>query len=180
MNDPIILWLGGLGLGALMVASALHKLRDLHHFSGAITGYNIVPPVLVPAAAPLLAIAELAAGLGALMVPVVAAVGKMGMMASAAILLLYATVIAFNIARGNTAIDCGCFGFGARGPGLRRGMIVRNFAFSALALPALVPSAARELVWLDAITLVGGLIVLGLVYAGGELSLALPTKETAA
>ncbi|MBB3861300.1 hypothetical protein GGQ88_002584 [Novosphingobium hassiacum] len=180
MNDPIILWLGGLGLGALMLASALHKLRDLRQFSGAVTGYNIVPAVLVPLAAPLLAMAELAAGLAALMVPFVASVGKTGMIASAAILMLYATVIAFNIARGNTAIDCGCFGFGARGPGLRRGMIVRNIAFAALALPAVVEAASREFVWLDAITLLGGLIVLGLVYAGGELSLALPTKETAA
>lgn len=180
MIDPVILWLGALGLGALFVAGAAHKLRDLRHFAGSIAGYRLIPAVLTPAAAVLLALGELGAGLAALAIPFAQDPGRAGMIACAATLLVYAAAIGINIARGNTAIDCGCFGFGARGPGLRSGMMVRNLALAALALPALLVPGARGLVWLDGFTLVGGLTVLGLLYAGGELSLNLPTKESAA
>lgn len=180
MNDPVILWLGAIGLGTLFVASAVHKLRDLRQFAGSIAGYDLVPHGLTPALAPVIAFAELGAGLCALITPLAQTPGRTGIIACAAILLLYAGAIAINIARGNTAIDCGCFGFGARGPGLRRGMIVRNVALAALAMPALLPPASRVLVWLDALTLVGGLAVLALIHAGGEIALNLPTKESAA
>lgn len=180
MNDPVILWLGAIGLGALFVASAMHKLRDLQHFAGSITGYDLVPRGLIPVLAPVIALAELGAGICALITPLAEALGRTGMITCALILLLYAGAIGINIARGNTAIDCGCFGFGARGPGLRRGMIVRNVGLAALALPALLPPASRELVWLDALTFAGGLAVLALIHAGGELALNLPTKESAA
>lgn len=180
MNDPVILWLGAIGLGALFVASAIHKLRDLRHFAGSIAGYDLVPRGMTPALAPAIAFAELAAGLVALATPLAPEAGRLGMGACAAILLGYAGAIGFNIARGNIAIDCGCFGFGARGPGLRRGMVVRNLALALLAAPAIVPTAPRDLVWLDALTLIGGLAVLALIHAGGEIALNLPTKELAA
>ena len=180
MSDPVLLWLGGLGLGALFTIGALHKLRTMPAFTAAIAGYRLLPAPLAVLAAPLLVLAELAAGLAALAVPFAAAAGRAGMAACAAILLIYAGAIAINIARGNTAIDCGCFGFGARGPGLRRGMILRNLALAALALPALAGTPPRGLVWLDGLTLVGGLAVLALLHIGGELSLNLPRKEYAA
>nr|WP_246465437.1 MauE/DoxX family redox-associated membrane protein [Novosphingobium jiangmenense] len=160
--------------------SAVHKLRDLRHFAGSIAGYDLVPRGLAPAVAPVLAFAELAAGLASLATPLAQVPGRFGTLACATILLGYAGAIGLNIARGNTAIDCGCFGFGARGPGLRRGMVVRNLALAALALPALWPTPARDLVWLDGLTLIGGLAVLALIHTAGETALNLPTRELTA
>ena len=180
MSDPVILWLGGLGLGALFVTGAVHKLRNLGEFAGSITGYDLLPAAMSAPLAPVLALVELFAGLAAFSVPATEVAGRAGMIACAAFLLAYAGAIAINIARGNIAIDCGCFGFGARGPGLKNGMIVRNLALAALAIPALIATAPRELVWLDGLTLLGGLTVLALTYIGGELSLNLPTKESTA
>lgn len=177
MIDPTILWLGSLALGALFVGSAAHKLRDLASFRAAMAGYRLVPAPLLPVAAPALALAEVVIGAATLATLFAPDTGRIGLIAAACMLLGYALAIAINLARGNSAIDCGCFGFGARGPGLRSGMIVRNIALAALALPALMPLAPRQLVWLDFVTLLAGLAVLALLNAAIDLALNLPRKE---
>jgi hypothetical protein len=51
----------------------------------------------------------------------------------------YAAAIAINLLRGNTRIDCGCLGFGARVPELRWGLVGRNALLLAAVLTALLP-----------------------------------------
>ena len=97
------------------------------------------------------------------------AAGAAPAFASAALLALYAFAIAFNLTRGRLTLDCGC---GARPQPISEGLVARNAALVALALLAGLPATGRALVWLDAITIVGGAVALAALYAAVDAALA--------
>ncbi len=142
MIDPIVAWVARLALSAAFAAAALHKWRDLGAFSAAVAAHRLVPDAAVGALARALAACETAVAAG-LLLPASAA---MAGWCAAALLALYSGAIAINLARGRREIDCGC---SAHPQPLSPGLLVRNAALAAAVLPAVLPAARRELVWVD-------------------------------
>lgn len=173
--DPVVQLALRSGAALLFLSAAVHKLRDLAGFRAALAGYRLLPRrALAPAAAGL-AVAEIAVG-AACLVPALAAAACL---AGAGLLALYAGAIAFNLARGRRAIDCGCGGPGGRRP-LGAGLAFRNAALVALLLVAALPATARPFVGLDAVTGAGWLAALVLLYAAADVALANAARLQAA
>ena len=96
-----------------------------------------------------------------------------GAAAGAALLGLYGTAIAVNLARGRRHIDCGCGGAAARRE-ISAWLVARNGLAAAAALAvAGVPEAARGLVWLDACTVVAATAMLAACWSAADHLLAL-------
>ena len=70
-----------------------------------------------------------------------------------------------NLMRGRRFIDCGCGG--ATQP-LSIGLVVRNVVLAIAAMIALVPAPTRPLGWLDIVSMVAGVLVLGSAVCGDE------------
>jgi hypothetical protein len=165
--DPVVGACLRAGLALLFAAAAWHKLGRVREFRAALAAYRLLPGRAVPAAAAALAAAEVAVAL-ALLLPSLGAAGPIG---AAALLLFYAGAIAVNLLRGRREIDCGCGGIAGAQP-IAWGLVLRNAALSAAAAACALPLARRPLVWVDAISLVGGVAALALLYAAGDLALA--------
>ena len=161
MVDPVVGWVARLALAVVFAAAALHKWRDLSAFSAALAGHRLVPAALVPATAHALAAAETAIA-GALLVPA-SAVGAA--CTAAALLALYSSAIAINLARGRREIDCGC---STRPQPLSRGLLVRNAALAAAALLAALPATSRALVWVDALSAAAGAAALAFAWLAAQ------------
>ncbi len=132
----------------------MHKLRDVGAFRAIVRAYRLLPEAAV-GAAPALAVGELAVAL-ALVVPPTRTGAAL---AAIALLAVYSTAIAVNLARGRRSIDCGCGPLGARQP-IGAWLLARNaLLIGAAALTVRVP-VARALVWVDGLTIVGGVVVL--------------------
>jgi hypothetical protein len=154
MLDPAIeLVLRG-GLALLLLTTALHKARDFAVFRSALIGYALVPERFVAVIAFLLASTEAAIGL-ALLAPASLGLRDAALVATASLLALYAAAIAVNLARGRRDIDCGCAGPNAKQP-LSEWLLARNALLVAGALVCLGGASARPLVWIDALTVAGG------------------------
>ena len=123
---------------------------------------NRLPAAGVRFCAVALAIAELGVGIALL----VSGSTWMAAFAAVALLSLYSAAIAINLARGRRHIDCGCLG-PASGQGLTPWLLIRNAALVAGSAAVLLPTTGRELIWIDAVTLAGTLIVLGLLWVSG-------------
>jgi len=147
-------------LSAILGWAAWHKLRDVGAFRAAVEAYELAPPLwAVPIGAALIA-AELAIAVG-LWLP---RVGSAAAMAAAALLLLYGTAIAINLARGRRDLDCGCAGPAGELP-ISSALVARNLVLAALAAASALPGAARPWHWLDAVTVAAGVIALAALYA---------------
>ncbi len=156
--DPALAIALRAGLALLLVAAALHKLRDLAAFRAALAGYRLLPERALGAAAAAFALAELGAA-GALVL------GERGGEAAACLFALYSCAIGVNLLRGRREIDCGCFGPALRQP-LSGALVARNAPLIALAGVCALPVRARALVPLDAFT-IAALIVFGALVWGG-------------
>ena len=121
--------MGSLMLSYLFVAGGWQKLSDPNGFRTALQDYDILPPGAATAAARLLPLVELAAGI-ALLVP---ALSKPGLFAGAGLLTIYTGAIAINIHRGNTGLNCGCAGPGQEQT-ISVWLLFRNAALIALAV----------------------------------------------
>lgn len=132
------------GLALLFANAVMHKLRDVARFRETLNRYELLPRVLVPAAAGLIIATEIAVVIACLM-PVWRAVGAAS---GAALLLLYATAMGINLRRGRVSMDCGCGGVNERQT-LEWWMVRRNLLLAALALVATLPVSAREFGWSD-------------------------------
>jgi len=161
--DPVIATIIRFALGWLFLAAAAHKLRDMADFRSVLATYRILPERLVAVAAWLVVVVEVAIGLGMLWQFTPAFV------VAAALLLIYAAVMAINLLRGRRFIDCGCGG--ATQP-LSIGLVLRNLVLAIAAITALAPSAARPLGGLDIVSMVAGVLVLGALYAATNQLLA--------
>jgi len=138
-------------LALLFGVAALHKVRDAGRFRATLADYRLLPAAAVPLAAPMLPAAE-AAVAGMLAAP---GLRRAGLAGAAALLVLYAVAVGVNLARGRRHLDCGCAGPAVRRP-IGEGLVVRNAVVAAVALAARVPVAPRPLVWVDALTVAGG------------------------
>lgn len=177
MIDPVLALLPAIGAGCLFLSAGVHKLRDFARFVPTLAAYRLLPAGWATVVAQAVIAAEIAAGAAALAMPVSPALGRAGALGCALLLGAYAAAIAINLLRGNTRIDCGCLGFGARVPELRWGLVGRNALLLAAVLAALLPVSPRPLVWLDAVTVLGGLALMALIHAGADMALHLPRKE---
>jgi hypothetical protein len=165
--DPAIQVALRLSLALLLLGAFRHKARDLGGFRAAVADYRILPVWAVTAGTALLLAGELSVGI-ALLVP---GLGGVAAPAAAALLTLYSVAIGVNLVRGRRDIDCGCSGPGARRT-LGEGLLVRNAVLIATATLCALPTSARPLLWLDALTALGGGAALTLLYAAVDAALA--------
>jgi hypothetical protein len=170
MLDPAIEFVLRGGLALLFLATALHKLRDLDAFRAAVIGYALVPERLVDAIAVALASGEAATG-AALLAPASFGLRAGALAAAASLLVLYGVAIAVNLARGRRDIDCGCAGPAARQP-LSEWLVARNALLAAMALVCLGGATSRPLVWIDALTVSGGVALLAALWLAAHRLLA--------
>ena len=165
--DPFIGFAVRGALAALMLAAAVHKLRDLAGFRQAVKDYRLLPAATIPFAALLLPLTEATAGSVALLG------GPVGLVVISGLLLLYAIAIAINLRRGRSNIDCGCFAFGKTGQPINSPMVTRNALLAAIALwIALADVADRPLLWLDWFSIACAIAAVVLLY--GIVEAALP------
>jgi uncharacterized membrane protein YphA (DoxX/SURF4 family) len=139
--DPAILLALRLFLAGVLAATALHKASQGSRFVDIVRDYQIAPASLAPVLATLVALLEgaLAAAL------LIGGAAGFAAVAAAGLFALYALAIGVNLARGRTAIDCGC-SFGAfRGNRLSGALLYRNAALFLLALAAAMPAGPREI-----------------------------------
>jgi Methylamine utilisation protein MauE len=165
--DPVIDATLRAGLSLLFVVAAGHKLRDLARFRATLADYRLLPDAIVPPGAAAVAGGELAVAL-ALAIPRLRAAG---LLAAAAVLLVYGAAIAVNLVRGRRHIDCGCAGPAVRRP-ISGWLVARNALLAAVALAGLAPVRARALVWPDALSILGATAVLAALYAAVDRMLA--------
>jgi hypothetical protein len=157
--DPAISWVIALSVAALFAVAAVHKLRDWARFREVVRNYQLLPHGLAPLGAATAIALEIASALLILAVPS----RPVGALLAATLLVGYATAMAINLARGRVQLDCGCLGIGRRQP-VRWWMVMRNLVVAALALLAGQPMIGRELIALDAVTIVCTAASLAILY----------------
>lgn len=142
------------GCVALILFSAVsHKFSELDIFAGALDAHQLLPGVGVMPIARLLHCVELAIALLVL----IPATRPAGLVACAGLIAIYAVTIAVNLSRGRHQIDCGC---GGDVHLLSWGLVLRNALLAGIALAMSWPSVARPYEWLDAVTLIVGVLAL--------------------
>ncbi|HYC57892.1 MAG TPA: MauE/DoxX family redox-associated membrane protein [Candidatus Binatia bacterium] len=152
----------------LLGSAALHKLRDPLGFRLTLQAYELVPqPFLIGAAGAVILLelvltTWLASGIA------LAGAGA----AAAALLLAYAAAIGVNVRRGRLDIDCGCAGPASRVP-LSSALVVRNLIVAAAAALLIVPTNARTITWIDALTISAGIASLSASWLAAQRMLAL-------
>jgi hypothetical protein len=157
--DPLLELTAAWSLAVLFAASTAHKLAALGEWPGVVRNYRVLPQALaVPAAGILLIAGALTAA--ALFWP---GTRRLGALAAAAQLILFAAAMAINLRRGRSSIDCGCFGSRLR-QGISAWMVARNLALAMLALGLLLPARPRELSVLDIATAVAVVATLSFLY----------------
>jgi uncharacterized membrane protein YphA (DoxX/SURF4 family) len=157
--DPVAHWVLRLALALLFGAASAQKLRDLPGFTVSLRDYRVLPRALSAPAAAALAAAEVGAA-AALLLP---GLDPAGPATALALLALYAGAIGWNLARGRRHIDCGCLGPGRR-QSLSGWLIARNAVLCVGALLLLAPPARRETSWIDALSLLGSVALLALLW----------------
>lgn len=164
--DPVIAMASQASIAALFAAATWHKLRDWPRIGGVIFGYRLLPQgASLPAAAVLIGF-ELVVAAGSL-------VSRQVLFGAAALLLGYAFAIGLNILRGNDRIDCGCTGYLAATPRLKWAMCLRNGGIALIGvMVACADVSTRPLIWMDFVTIAGGLAVVATLYAAFEANMA--------
>lgn len=144
-------------LALILLGAAWHKLSEPNMFLSALAAYRLLPQGLLDVAARGIPLLEIALGAG-LLVPATRSLALVGV---ALLMLGYALAIGINLARGRSYIDCGCGG--AAHP-LSWGLLVRNGILAAAALAASGATMDRPLDWLDAVTVVLGVLAFFVTY----------------
>jgi uncharacterized membrane protein YphA (DoxX/SURF4 family) len=162
--DPVFTWVLRAGLALLMSVAAVHKAQDLRAFTDTLRDYRVLPVAAVGIVAPLIVLTEAGIAIG-LLVPGLApfATAPFAAALCGGLLLVYSAAIATNLARGRRHIDCGCLGPRARQP-ISGWLLARNGVLVAASLLAAVPVNGRALLWVDAISIGGGLAVVALLF----------------
>lgn len=169
--DPMIAWLLRMALAGVFAQAAWHKGRDLRGAAQTIADYRVTPVewaslhalgvTLAEAFVAVAVVVEGLAGDGS----VLARVAGLAAPCAVALLALYSVAIGVNLARGRRDIDCGCLGPAGRSPRIGPWLLVRNGVLAAAAAAlAWLPVSTRPLHWIDAVSLVGGLAVLVVVW----------------
>ncbi len=145
----------------ILFGAAWHKFAEPNAFLSALAGYRLLPELFLGPASRAVPAIETALGLG-LLLP---ATRNIALTGTAALLLLYASSMAINLLRGRDYIDCGCGG--AAHP-LSWGLVTRNVILAGTALAASGPAAERTFDWLDAVTLVFGVLAFYAAYLAAD------------
>ncbi|HME73146.1 MAG TPA: MauE/DoxX family redox-associated membrane protein [Myxococcota bacterium] len=154
-------------LALLFLVAAAHKLRAPVAFRAQLADYRLVPGRATQAVAAAVVAGELTTGLAFIAPPLrVAAAG-----AALVLLCAYSFAIALNLMRGRRDIDCGCSGLALRQP-LTPWLLARNAVLAGIAVVCLAPVRDRTLLWVDAVTVLGGVGVLAALYAASNRMLA--------
>jgi uncharacterized membrane protein YphA (DoxX/SURF4 family) len=157
LADPVTVSAVAGCLALILFAAAWHKFSEPDIFAGALDAYGLLPGAGVMIVARLLPWLELLIGV-LLLLP---ALRRVGLVAFAVLILLYGGAIAINLLRGKQQIDCGC---GGDVHLLSWGLIVRNGLLVCLALAVSGTNVDRPYMWLDAITLLAGVLALYATY----------------
>jgi len=163
--DPTLPHLCAALLAMVFLAGAWQKLRDMAALVMAIEQYRLLPAPLAAVAAWALVAGEVLAGV--LLLPL--ATRQPGVVMAEVVLLVVTAAVAINLLRGRRAIDCGCGG-PEGGQHLSWALVLRNGFLGLAALVVACAPTARELVWLDRLTvLVGALALYGVYVAANQL-----------
>ncbi|MCW5625273.1 MAG: hypothetical protein KIT73_11210 [Burkholderiales bacterium] len=144
-------------LALILFGAAWHKFSEPNAFLSSLAAYRLLPAALLDPAAKALPTIEVLLGIG-LLVPLTR---TPALVAVAALFLLYAGAMGVNLGRGRSYIDCGCGG--AAHP-LSWALVIRNAVLAGAALAVTGPTAERGFSWLDAITLVVGVLAFYMLY----------------
>lgn len=159
--DPVVTHLVAAALAMLLLVGAWQKLRDQMAFRTALEAYDIVPAnSLSGVFAWALPLAE---ALAAVML-VVDGTRVAGAALAALLLCVVTAAVIINLARGRTDIGCGCGGIEDEQT-LSWALVARNAVLLALLALAAAAPAARELAWLDYLTVAVGACALYGLYA---------------
>lgn len=170
MLDPLIMRIISLGFAVLFMLSAIHKMGDRIEFLQILGAYRVLPAIFLRPAALILPNLEMVVAVGWL------AIGFLGFqlraipIISAGLLLIYSSVIALNLIRGRTDIDCGC-GFSSSKTNKHKNaerisypLVWRNSILALTALLVIAPSSAREITAIDYVALIAATVVCILIY----------------
>jgi hypothetical protein len=149
--DPALGSLIAAAIAVLFATAAVHKFRDLKHFTAVVAAYRIVPDALARGLAWTIPCAELAV---ALALPWVVT-RPWAAYAALGLLILYAASMGLNLARNHRDLDCGCLAAGHRRP-IAPWMVWRNALLALCALATALPCTNRALTAADALTIIGG------------------------
>ena len=154
----------------LFATAGIHKLNDRQTFLATLNDYRLVPPSITPMLSFIVPILEACLALFwifQLLQPLTAII-------SASLLSIYTLAIAINLARGLTHIDCGCnfSAVGETGSLISPALLLRNSLLILAILGTLLPTAPRELVWLDYATIVVTTLVAVIFYISTSQLLA--------
>lgn len=144
-------------LALVLLGAAWHKLSEPNAFLSALAAYRILPGSVLDIAARGVPLLEIALGAG-MLIPFTRSPALIGV---ATLMLAYAGAIALNLLRGRSYIDCGCGG--AAHP-LSWGLVARNGVLAVAALAVSGATVDRPLLWLDAVTLVMGVLAFYVTY----------------
>ncbi len=170
--DPMIAWLLRLALAGVFAQAAWHKGRDVDAAAQIIADYKVSPvewatfhALGVTLAEAGVAVAFVVSGFAGDATGLLAQLGHVAALCSIGLLALYSGAIAINLARGRRDIDCGCLGPAGKSARIGPWLLVRNGVLAlAAATLAVLPVSVRPLHWIDALSLVGGLAALVLVW----------------
>jgi hypothetical protein len=149
--DPVTVGTLVGALALVMFAAAWHKFSEADEFAGALADYRLLPQPAVALVARVLPVVEVLIGTGVL----IPATRVWALIALTALVSLYALAIGINLGRGRHDIDCGC---GGESHPLSWGLVLRNLVLGAAALIASQPTIERNMNWIDALTLVLGVL----------------------
>jgi hypothetical protein len=176
--DPVLTMLLSAFFALLFGVAATHKLTSWRLFEQQVADYRVLPrswttpaAVLIPAVEALLALGWLVEGLR----PYAA-------MFSALVLAGYGAAMEWNLSQGRDTIDCGCGGVDGSQV-IRPALVVRNVLLAALAAAlalatVLMPHAARQIGWVDWISVfAGALALLGMYTTVNQILANLPPQR---
>ena len=149
-------------IGLIFMSAGAQKVLHWQEFRGVVAAYRLLPASGAGVVATIIAPLEIFLG--------VASILHLGMpltaFAASAMLTLFAAAMAINIARGRTAIDCGCFQTALRQE-LEWRLVIRNMACALIVLGAsAIPVALDSMSALLAFPAGGALFCLYLALNG--------------
>ena len=167
MLDPLLFKLLALVFALLFLTAGVHKLGDRLRFRGILVAYQILPANLVGPSSLLIPLTEILLGVGWLFVQRVDLLAA----ASAALLTAYALVMAINLIRGRTYIDCGCSFSSRKASSENSGiqqlspwLVYRNILLIMLSILAGTGMSERSIGVLDYFSLAAATVALVFVY----------------
>lgn len=147
-------------LAGVFLFSFFSKIKNPGLFFLKMKKYNLLPKALVVWLGSFFLVLELALGIGLLYGEYIPYFGIL----SLALLMVFSYAIGVNILRGNTEIDCGCFGYLSSGQKIGWNLVYRNAFLSIMSLVLVLPVKDRLLLPWDYLNIGFSLIVMSILY----------------